>query len=43
MKEAIEVCKESLKDHSENKTNIPLRINLPVKIQWPSTIYAGKY
>ena len=31
MKEAIEVCKESLKDYSENKTNIPLRINLPVE------------
>lgn len=31
MKEAIEVCKESLKDYSENKTNIPLRINLPVQ------------
>ena len=24
MKEAIKVCKESLKDYSENKTNIPL-------------------
>ena len=31
MKEAIEVCKKSLKDYSENKTNIPLRINLPVE------------
>ena len=31
MKEAIEVCKESLKNYSENKTNIPLRINLSVE------------
>lgn len=31
MKEAINVCKKAVKDYTLNKSNIPLRINLPLE------------